>query len=116
MAIVVLQKTVTKEDIKKSREEYPNYIKITVDLTQKIIAIGGEYHADAEKVLLEYHGSNQKDIWGGGYNIDLKEFETIAVINIRQPNNPSSEIIDTLARENFLKLVKIYLGNIESLL
>ena len=116
MAIVVLQKTATKEDIKKSREEYLNYIKITVDLAQKMIAIGGEYHADAEKILLESHESAQKDIWGGGYNIDLKEFETIAVINIRQPNNPSSDIIDPVIRQNFLELVRIYLGNIEALL
>ena len=116
MAVVILQEEPVKKDIEISREEYPNYIKITADLSQKIIAMGGEYHADAEKVLLENHGSKQKDIWGGGYNIDLKEFETIAVINIRQPNNPSSDIIDPAARENFLKLVKLYLGNIESLL
>jgi hypothetical protein len=116
MAIIVLQKTLTKKDIKNAREDYPNYIKITADLLQEIVAIGGEYHADAEKVLLENHGSKQKDIWGGGYNIDLGVFETNAVINIRQPDNPSSEIIDSFARENFLKLVKIHLGNIKSLL
>ena len=112
----MLQKKPVKEDIKNAREEYPSYIKITADLSQEIIAIGGEYHADAEKILLENYGSKQKDIWGGGYNVDLGEFETIAVINIRQPNNPSSDIIDPFARENFLKLVRLYLGDIKSLL
>ena len=116
MAVVILQKKPVNKDIEISRGEYPNYIKITADLSQKIIAIGGEYHADAEKILLEKYNSEQKNIWGGGYNIDLKEFEAIAVINIRQPNNPSSEIIDAVARENFLKLVKLYLGDIESLI
>lgn len=56
------------------------------------------------------------NVWGGGYNIETGQFETNALINIRQPNNPSMEIIDVQAREKFLSLVKDKLDQIEQLL
>ena len=116
MSVVVLKGKPKKNHIKKAREDHKNYIKITADLEKKIIAIGGEYHADAEKILAEKYGAKQRSIWGGGYNIDLDEFETIAVINIKQPNNPSSEIIDQKVRKEFLEFVKRELADIKSLL
>ena len=116
MAIVVLQKKPTKEDIKSAREEYPNYIKITADLAQEIIAIGGEYHADSQKIFLEEYGSKQKDIWGGGYNIILKKFEVNALVNLRPPENESMDILDPEIRNNFLELVEEKLSGIESLI
>lgn len=107
MVIVVLQKSVTREDLEKAREEHKDYIKITADISQNIVAIGGEYHADAEKILLEEYGSKQKDIWGGGYNISTKKFETMAIINIRQnPENQSMEIINPEIRKKFLDTIK----------
>jgi hypothetical protein len=116
MAIVVLQKKPTKEDIKIAREEYSEYIKITADLLQKIVLIGGEYHADSEKILIEEYESKQKDIWGGGYNIILKKFETNAIINMRQPINDSTDILNPEIRDSFLKLVEEKLFDVESLL
>ncbi|PIZ47976.1 hypothetical protein CO180_02955 [candidate division WWE3 bacterium CG_4_9_14_3_um_filter_41_6] len=114
--VVVIEKGLTKEDIQKAREEYRTYIKVTADLAKQIIAIGGEYHADAEIVLIEKFGSESRNIWGGGYNIELKQFETNALINIRQPNNTSMEIIDPEARSAFLAFVSEKLKNIETYL
>ncbi|MBI4157508.1 hypothetical protein HY502_01530 [Candidatus Woesebacteria bacterium] len=116
MAIIVLQKSATKEDIKKAKEEYENYIKITVDLRLGLVSIGGEYHADAEAILLKKFGSRQQDIWGGGYNIILDKFEANAVINIRAPINDSPEILDPEIREKVLKLAKEKLSKIKSLI
>ena len=116
MAIVILQNKPTKENIKAAREEYPDYVKITVDLSQEIVLIGGEYHADSEKILIEKCGSKQKDIWGGGYNITLKKFETNAIINMRQPINDSTDILNPKIRDNFLKLVEEKLFNVEYLI
>lgn len=115
MAIVVLQGKPTKENIRIARQEYPNYIKITADLLQEIVLIGGEYHADSEKILIEKYGSKQMNIWGGGYNITLKKFETNAIVNIRQPINDSTDIIIPEIRNSFLKLVEKRLFNIQSL-
>ncbi len=50
MVIVVVEE-LSKDDVLKARGEYRDYIKITIDLSKKIVAIGGEYHADAEEVL-----------------------------------------------------------------
>ena len=116
MAIVVLQRDLTSEDVKKAREEYGEYIKITVDLRLGLVSIGGEYHTDAEAILLEKFGSKQEDIWGGGYNIILDKFEANAVINIRPPINDSPDILDPEIREKFLKLAKGKLSKIKSLI
>ena len=116
MAVIVLKENIAKEDVDKAREDYRDYIKITVDLTQKIVALGGEYHADAEGILLKEYSSKQNDIWGGGYNINLDKFETNAIINIRQPINDSTEIINPEIRQKFLELVSFRLKDIRSLL
>jgi hypothetical protein len=114
MAIAIVEEKLTKEDVQKAKEEYETYIKITVDLEQETVAIGGEYHADTEKLLIEEHKSKQKDIWGGGYSITNDKFETNAIINIRPNVNNSMEILDPEIREQFLDLVEKKLGNIRS--
>jgi len=116
MAIVVLETRLTASDIKKAREEYSSYIKITADLKQQLVAIGGEYHADAEQLLMKTHGSKQRDIWGGGYNITSHTFETNAMINLQPRRNKSLEIIDPAIRNTFITLVKRKLLRIKSLL
>ncbi|NCO31886.1 hypothetical protein GW891_03710, partial [bacterium] len=87
-------------------EEYSSYIKITADIVQKIIAVGGQFHADAEEVLTSKYGSVSKNIWGGGYSIKRKDFETNALLNIKPGINESSEILDSNKRNDFLNLVK----------
>lgn len=116
MSVTILKENISKDDLNKARENYHDYIKITVDFAQEIIALGGEYHADAEKILIEKYGSKQQDIWGGGYNINLDKVETNAIINIRQPINDSTEIINPEIRQKFLELVGLRLKNIKSLL
>jgi hypothetical protein len=117
MSIVVLKKKISKEDFLKASRDHKNYIKITVDLAQNIVVIGGEYHADAEKLLIKKFNSYQKNIWGGGYNIITKQFETIAIINIRQnPENQSMEILNPKIRIEFLEVAKAKLFKIETLI
>ena len=105
MAIIVIKEKLTSGDIKKAREDYEFYIKITVDIEKQIIALGGEYHADAEKVLIEEYNCSSKNIWGGGYNIKTKNFETNAMINLRPEVNDSMEIIDSDIRKRYIDLV-----------
>lgn len=114
--IVIIGDKLSKEDIQKAREEYPQYIKITADLKEKIVAIGGEYHSDAEEELVNKHGCLSSNIWGGGYNIELNKFETNAIINLKPEVNDSLEIIDSKIKENFLKIVKEKLSDIEILI
>lgn len=114
--IVVVVNNLTKTDLLKAREDYREYIKITVDLQKKIVAIGGEYHADAEAKLTEEYQSKSSDIWGGGYNITLRKYETNAMINIKPAVNDSPDILDPVIREKFLNLVKEKLAGLELLM
>lgn len=114
--IIIISGELTLDDVKKSREDYEFYIKVTVDIEKEIVAIGGEYHADAEKVLINKHNSLSKNIWGGGYNIQLKSFETNAIINLRPGINDSMEIVDPDLRKKYIDLVKKRLEGIENLI
>jgi len=110
MSIVVIDKEVGKEDIKKASEEYVLYIKIVVDIESRIIAIGGQWHADAENILIE-NGSTQKSLWGGGIDLSSKEIDYNALINIRpQQGNDSMEILDKEIKRKFEKIVKEKFG------
>lgn len=104
-AIVTVKEKLLKEDFEKAREDYESYIKITLDLKKEIVALGGEYHADAERLLLE-QGCQQKDIWGGGVNLEERRIETNAIINLRSGQNESTEILDEKIREKFIAIVK----------
>lgn len=116
MSLVLVGENLTAADLEKAREEYKFYIKITVDLRQELVVVGGEYHADAEQLLLGKYGSLQSDIWGGGFNIEAKQFETNAIINLRSGVNDSMEILDADLRSRFLELVRSRLANILELL
>lgn len=116
MALIVVDHKPSKVDIKNSREDYPEYIKITADLKNEIVVIGGEYHADAEKILVEKFDSKRSEVWGGGYNITTKSFEVNAMLNLKPTINDSLDILNPETRERFLEVVKNKLGNIQSLL
>lgn len=113
MGIVILDKALTQEDVDKAREDYKNYIKITIDIENEIVAIGGEYHADAEKMLLEKYNSNQNDIWGGGYDLENREYRFDAMINIRpKQSNSSPDILNSNIKQMFLDIAQKNLVNI----
>ncbi len=110
MAVVLVKNQLSQADFQKAQEDYQSYIKITVDIDRGVAALGGEYHADAEKVLLE-NGSSQSNIWGGGLNLETKQFETNAIINLRPRKNESTEILDLQIRNKFLTICKRILEN-----
>ena len=106
MAVVLIKGKVTKEDIKKAQEEYGEYIKIDVDIESGLMTIGGEWHADGEKVLLK-NGSKQEDVWGGGIDMGSKEIDFNSLINTKpKQENNSQEILDIKIRGEFEKVVK----------
>ena len=110
MAVVFIENRVAPDDIKKAQEEYGSYIKIVVDVENELIVIGGEWHADGEKLLLE-KGASQRNIWGGGIDSDTKNIDTVALINLRPGlDNNSQEILDKKIRDEFVKIVKEKFG------
>lgn len=115
MALVLVTEQINQEDVKKALSDYSFYIKITADIEKSLVVIGGMYHADAEKYLLEKCSSQQKDIWGGGFATETKTWECNALINLRPEQNQSLEVLDPIVKQQFLELVKSKLKILESL-
>lgn len=105
MAIVLVRDRLSEEEFRAAKQNYGSYIKITLDLEFGVAALGGEYHADAEKLLLE-KGLKSPNIWGGGINLETKKFETNAIINLKPGVNESTEILNPETRKKFLKIAK----------
>ena len=107
--ILIIRKKASPEEVKKMAEDYDGYIKIVADLERKILAGGGEFHADAEKMLIA-DGSVQENLWGGGWDVESRQIDYNSMINIRQnQNNPSREILDAGIRKKFDEIVKYLL-------
>lgn len=104
--IVILDSPATKDQLETMRGAFRDYIKVVVDVVQSTLAGGGPLHHDCEQVLLK-QGSYQKDLWGGGVDLNTKIIEFNALINTRPgEGNPSQEILDPKIREKFEKIVK----------
>jgi len=104
--IIIVTKKITKDETEKVAEDFDGYIKVVVDIKQKILAAGGERHFDAEQKLLE-NGSIQKDLWGGGLDLETKEIDYNSIINLRPAQeNPSRDIMSSGIRRKFDKIVK----------
>ena len=109
MDIKIVKKRLSQRELEKiAKENYGEMAKGVADVKQKIIALGGELHADAEAMLLE-HGSKQNDLWG--FNIYTNRFhndriEYTSLINIRpSQNNRTIEIQDEKLKEQIKKII-----------
>jgi hypothetical protein len=97
---------------------FKDMVKYVVDVKCRVIAIGGELHADAEQLLLE-DGSSQEDLWGANYypgkgQNDCIEFT--ALINIRpSKGNPSMEVMDNKIRNKIREITYELIGMWEEL-
>ncbi len=105
MAVVIIEEVITPEQFRLANENYPNYIKVVVDIDRRILAAGGEWHADAEVVLLE-NGSKQVDLWGGGVDLITKEIEFTSLINTRPGVSNSQEVLDLAIRSKMEEIIR----------
>ena len=99
-------------------QHFGDMVKLVVDVRRRVVAIGGELHADAEALLLE-QGSRQADLWGANYYPGLgpsQSVEFTALINIRPAQgNRSMEIQDPGMREAVRSIVQALVGSGEPL-
>jgi hypothetical protein len=110
--IITKTKPYSKGEIEKLREQFDVYIKTVIDIEKKICSAGCDRHFESEKILLD-GGSKQKDIWGGGIDLDVKKIDHNSFINIRPVDkNTSNEIQDTRIRAEFEKLMKYFFKQI----
>ncbi|HEY4498713.1 MAG TPA: DUF5674 family protein [Candidatus Paceibacterota bacterium] len=109
MRIEIIKDTVSTEEAKEmGKEFYDDMVKGACDIAKGIIALGGEYHIDAAKVLIEA-GSKGDEIWG--FNIVFgkpkeERIEYTALINIRPTKgNKDMYIQDESVRNKIKEIV-----------
>jgi len=109
MEIKVIEEKITKQELEDfAQKNYGDMIKAAVDIEKEIIALGGEFHSDANEALIE-QGSNQRNIWGINiYPAKNKEewIEFVSLINIRPAdNNFDMEVQDKEIREKIKQIL-----------
>ncbi|MBM2818073.1 MAG: hypothetical protein HW401_663 [Parcubacteria group bacterium] len=110
MIIKVIEDVINADELREiAKEYYVDMIKGVVDISKEIIAVGGEYHIDANMKLLE-NGSAQMDVWGFNIFLDRPQDERIeftSLINIRpQAGNRSMEVEDETIRNKMRDIIK----------
>ncbi len=92
-----------------ARQQFGDMVKAVVDIDKRIMAIGGELHADEEAFLLE-RDSEQENLWG--INLyperdfsEMIEFDSMINIRPRQ-NNRSRGVEDPTVREKIVGVVR----------
>lgn len=106
MGILIVRQQATPSEIAEMRAEFDSFIKLAVDLERKILAAGGELHADCEQALL-LDGSKQEDVWGGDWFPDLQEVGFESLINIRpRQGNRSLELESPDLEQRFEAIVR----------
>lgn len=110
--IITKKEPFTKEEIEKLREEFDVYIKTVLDIKEKNCSAGANLHFESEKILLG-KDSLQKDLWGGGIDLETRVIDFNSFINIRPADdNTSNEIQDFGIRKKFEELTKYFFKEI----
>lgn len=111
MEILVVRKPVDQETLDAlAKEWHHTLVKGVADISLGTVALGGEWHIDANGKLIEA-GSEQKNIWG--FNVYPKEkgdaaIEYNSLINIRPlQGNRSMEITSEETRKAVHRVVAL---------
>ena len=109
MNIKIIKEKITKDELEKlAKEFYVEMIKGVVDIKKRIIALGGEWHMDANQVLIK-NGSKQENLWGFNIYLDKSKenrLEYNSLINIRPAqNNKSMEIENEEIKREIFEIV-----------
>ena len=117
MEILIVREPVNQEMLDALAKEWHfSLVKGVADIRRSVVALGGEWHMDANNRLIE-DGSRQEDLWG--FNVYPKErgneaIEYTSLINIRPAQgNRSMEIASEEVREAVRKTVALAIPFLE---
>jgi uncharacterized protein DUF5674 len=109
MPIQIVAAPVSLDDLRRLAEgQFGEFVKAVVDVGRRVMAVGGELHADEEAALLQ-DGARQADLWGINLYPDLSmpgliEFDSL--INVRpSQGNRSRGIEDATVRRQIEDVV-----------
>ena len=111
MEILIAREPVSQETLDAlAKAWHYSLVKGVVDIKRGVVALGGEWHMDANNLLIA-DGSNQQDVWG--FNVYPKErgdaaIEYNSLINIRPgQGNRGMEITDENIRTAIRRVVSL---------
>ncbi|MEK7193308.1 MAG: DUF5674 family protein [Patescibacteria group bacterium] len=116
MEIILIKEPVTREELTRiAQAGFGNFVKAVVDISQGVMAIGGELHADEETVLTEQCQSKREHTWGINLYQEKKEDEWIefdSMINLKpQHGNRSRSVENPEIREAIVAIVNKLIEN-----
>jgi len=104
----IIKTEIKLEELREQLCSFGDFAKAVVDVERGIMAVGGELHADEERILLE-DGSKQENLWGiniypGAENKYDVEFDSM--INLRTwQNNKTRGVNDQEIQKKIIKIV-----------
>ncbi len=109
MEIRIIKDLIEKAELQRIADEWKSeFVKGVVDIAQGIMAIGAEFHADEEEILIA-EGSKREDCWGINLFPQKAKEDWIAfdsLINIKPvQNNRSLHVEDRATRERINMIV-----------
>lgn len=107
--IVIISEPISQARLTQmAAEPFGDMVKAVVDINQRLLALGGGLHADAEALLLA-QGSMQADLWGINIYPEKPRSEWVefdSMINIKpRLGNRSRGVEDTAVQQLILEIV-----------
>jgi hypothetical protein len=90
-----------------AEQQFGDMVKAVVDVTRRVMAIGGELHSDEEAALLD-DGSRQQDLWGINlYPAEADEgwIEYDSMINVRPAQGNRSRDVEDDTLRNRIRVI-----------
>lgn len=103
--LIFIEEKISEDNLKKVSEDFDGYVKVVVDIEKEVMTAGSKKHVDSKQMLLQ-SGSKQKNLWGGGLDLETAEVDFDSMINLR-PNqaNNSREVLDKNIRAKMTKII-----------
>ncbi|MEA5517245.1 DUF5674 family protein [Nodularia sp. UHCC 0506] len=109
--ILLLRDRATGEQLEQMLQQHKFYIKTAVDIERRVLAGGGDLHADCEEKLLD-DGSRQQDIWAASFMPVTGKITYESMVNLRPRQNRSMELLDPNIRERVAQIIMEFLENL----
>ncbi len=106
MDISIIRSPIKKEVLQEiAKIQFGDWVKAVVDIKRRVMAIGGDLHADEEAVLLD-DGSKQQDVWGINLWLEKDKDEWVqfnSMINIRPSQDNKSRSVENISIQEDIK-------------
>lgn len=106
--IKIIKNKISNDELRGLAEKsYGDMVKVAIDVEKKIMAVGGEWHSEAQALLVE-DGSLGLNVWGCNIFLDRpanEMIEYVALINIKPTLNRSMEIQAQEVKDKIKKII-----------